>query len=220
MMTRSLSTCVRISRRWAIAALVLMVSGPGCGNAPKSANGEGAGDSLASGGQGATSSGSDNGGQSGTASGDTSNGTGNAGLSSTSVGIESDGDFFITAVVDGVERRMTTHLYGAVIPDLAPEQIAMAAKDDPTAIQQIWQLQFEHVAGDQEHAIVRYQLRDFVGISAWQLHPITVHLDATAPNLGDVLEGTFEGILITDSATDTTVEVTDGQFRVRRVTPD
>lgn len=115
---------------------------------------------------------------------------------------------------------MTTHLYGAVVPDLEPDQIALASKDDPTAIREIWQLQFNHVAGAQDRPIVRYQNHDFTAISAWQLYPITLNLNAIAPNVGDVLEGTFEGTLITDSTVGATVEVTGGHFRVRRVNPD
>ncbi len=112
---------------------------------------------------------------------------------------------------------MTTHLFGAVIPDREPEQLGVAAKDDPTAIQEMWQLQFEHVAGDQDRAIVRYRNHDFVAQGVWQLQPFTLHLNATAPNVGDVIEGTFEGTFITDSTVGATAEVTDGHFRVRRV---
>jgi hypothetical protein len=205
----------------ALKTLAFVVFASGCGG------GEAADDSPSSGGQGAGSGESASGGQTSEASGGTTSGasggttggTGGSGLSSGSGGGESDGEFFITAIVDGVERRMTTHLYGAVIPDREPEQIALAAKDDPTAIQEIWQLQFEHVAGTQEHAFAHYKEHDFSAVSAWQQHPITLHLNATAPDVGDVFEGTFEGTLITDSTVGATVEVTDGQFRIRRVNP-
>jgi hypothetical protein len=198
--------------------LVFIVFAPGCGG------GEVADDSSSSGGRGVASGGNASGGQTNDTSGGTTSGTGGSGLSTGSGGGtgsgEGDGDFFITAIIDGVERRMTTHLHGAVVPDLEPEQIALAAKDNPTAIQEIWQLQFQHVAGVQERAMVRYQDHDFTAQSAWSLHPVTLHLNATAPNVGDVIEGTFEGTFFTDSTIGATTEVSGGRFRVRRANPD
>lgn len=196
------------------ACLLTMLLLSGCGNTENSKSLDGPGSDASTGGAGIGGSASSS--SEVTSGGSTGGtGTGTGGSAATSA------EYYVTADLDADTVSATTDVSAYWFPGLLEGRISVTG----TADSRTWYFMILNAVSDEACAggyITLDDLANEPGASElatfWEGGSCTVAVTQAAPNVGDVLEGTFEAVLANPQGS--AVSVTNGHFRAPRAADD
>lgn len=149
----------------------------------------------------------------GAAGGIAGGGGASAGSGGTGVG---GGGFFITGTVDGVVRRVESNLDAGTDGLLDANSIWLVATGTPAS----WTIYVQNRITTHDCGFAFIMLSDDMGAVSDQFPTsCSVTITSAAPNVGDIVAGTFTATLAAGGSQVRTATVTDGAFRVMRNNP-